>query len=369
MRTAAPRALIVLGIATILGLFSALLSYSSQLANRPMTWWLPFVLNGAYWFSWAAMSPFVFWMARRYRFEKSTIWRPLMAHLAAAALTSLVHLMMMATVRGLLRDDGLAWGWWLSEVQRSYWIYVDWEMVTYWAIVGTIHAFHFQAVVRQREMAAAHLETRLAEARLQSLQRQMHPHFLFNTLHSISALMHKDVMSADRMLALLGDLLRSSLRVTAQEISLKDELELLGKYLAIEQVRFQDRLTVSYDIPAETLDACVPSLILQPLVENALDHGIAPNSGRGRLDVRALRRGDQLWLEVRDDGVGLREDTLTVMQKGIGVSNTRSRLQCLYGAAHQFEFCRIGPRGLTVRLVIPWREAPEPAVALMEWVS
>jgi LytS/YehU family sensor histidine kinase len=183
--------------------------------------------------------------------------------------------------------------------------------------------------------------------------------------------MHRDLAAADKMLALLGDLLRSSLRVNTQEISLKDELELLGKYLAIERIRFQDRLTVSYDIPEETLDACVPSLILQPLVENALDHGIAPNSGQGRLELYARRKGEQLWLEVRDDGVGLREDALTAMQKGIGVSNTRARLQWLYGRAHQFEFCRMGTRGLTVRLVIPWRETVEPgaATATMEWVS
>jgi LytS/YehU family sensor histidine kinase len=293
-----------------------------------------------------------------------------MAHLPTAALTSLVHVMVMSLVAGTLTGK-LSWEWWFADVRSSYWMYADWEMVTYWALVGTSHALHYHAVVRQREVAAAHLETRLVEARLQSLQRQLHPHFLFNTLHGISALMHRDLAAADRMLALLGDLLRSSLRVNAQEISLKDELELLGKYVAIEQIRFQDRLTVSYDIPAETLDACVPSLVLQPLVENALDHGIAPNSGRGRLELYARRKGEQLWLEVRDDGVGLREDALTAMQKGIGVSNTRARLQWLYGAAHQFEFCRAGQRGLTVRLVLPWREAPETVSAnvQMEWVS
>ncbi|HSK10268.1 MAG TPA: histidine kinase, partial [Vicinamibacterales bacterium] len=321
-------------------------------------WWSVLRLNGAYWLAWAALTPFVFWMARRFRFERRALWRPFLAHLPAAAATSLVHVMTMSLVAGLLRGT-ISWEWWIADVRRTYWMSVDWEMVTYWALVGTSHALHYHGIVRQREVAAAQLEARLAEARLQSLQRQVHPHFLFNTLHSISALMHIDLPAADRMLALLGDLLRSSLRLTAQEIPLKDELDLLRKYLEIEQIRFQDRLTVSYDIAGETLDALVPSLVLQPLVENAIEHGIAPNSGPGRLEVFARRKDGQLWLEVRDNGVGLREDSLTAVQKGIGVSNTRSRLQCLYGAASRFEFCRAGPSGLTVRVVIPWRAAAE----------
>ena len=372
MRSAAPRVLLALGIASLLGLFSALLAYSFRLASRtPLSFWHVFPLNLSYWWAWAALTPFVFWMARRYRFGRRDFWRPMLAHLPAAALASLAHVMTMSLVAGLLSGK-LSWAWWLHDVRSSYWMSVDWEMVTYWALVGTSHALHYHAVLRQREIAAAQLEARLAEARLQSLQRQLHPHFLFNTLHSISALMHRDLVAADRMLALLGDLLRSSLKVTAQEIPLKDELDLLGKYVEIEQTRFRDRLTVSYDIPGETLDARVPSLILQPLVENAIDHGIAPNRGRGHLEIWARRKGTQLWLEVRDDGVGLRDDVLAgdlLTATGIGVSNTRSRLQCLYGAAHQFEFCRAGGRGLTVRVVIPWREAAGVVPAVGELVS
>ena len=369
MRSADPRFLTVLGIATLLGVFSSLLAYSFQLTTKDAHWWVLFALNISYWYAWALLAPAIFRLTRRFRFERGTWRRALAAHLPAAALATLAHVMMTALAQGLVRGV-LSWDSWYVQVRRTYWTSVDWEMMTYWTIVGVSHALHFQAALRHRELTSARLETRLAEARLQSLQRQLHPHFLFNTLHSISALMHIDLNAADRMVALLGDLLRSSLQITAQEIPLKDELELLRKYLDIEQLRFRDRLTVSYDIPEETLDARVPSLILQPLVENALDHGIAPNSGHGRLDVRARRDGGRLHLEVSDDGVGLREDALTAVQKGIGVSNTRSRLQYLYGAAQHFEFCRTGPRGLTVRVVIPWRDAP-PALATattVEWV-
>jgi signal transduction histidine kinase len=366
---ASPPFPIILGIATLLGVFSTLLAYSFQLSTSEAKWWVLFALNISYWYVWALMAPAIFRLTRRFRFDRNA-WRPAVAvHLPAAAITALLHVMSTGVAQGLVRGT-LEWDWWLGYVRRTYWMSVDWEMMTYWTIVGVSHALHYHSVVRQRELAAAHLEARLAEARLQGLQRQLHPHFLFNTLHGISALMHIDLAAADRMIALLGDLLRSSLQITAQEIPLKDELELLGKYLDIERLRFRQRLTVSYDVSAETLDALVPSLILQPLVENALDHGIAPSSAGGRLDIRARRDGNRLFLEVVDDGVGLREDALTAIQKGIGVSNTRSRLQCLYGAAQRFEFCRTGPRGLTVRVVIPWRDAaPTPQPKTVEWVS
>jgi sensor histidine kinase YesM len=209
---------------------------------------------------------------------------------------------------------------------------------------------------------AVRLETNLVEARLQSLQRQLHPHFLFNTLHGISALMHRDVEAADQMIALLADLLRATLAIQTQEIPLKDELDLLQKYVDIERIRFADRLTITYDIDPETLDACLPSLLLQPLVENAIEHGIAPTSRPGTVKVSARRAEQTLWLEVQDDGVGLGDDVLAALQDGIGVSNTRSRLRHLYGPAHRFEFVRRGARGLTVRVVVPWHAAtPSPA--------
>jgi len=369
MRSADPRPRTILAVATLLGIYSSLLAYSFQLTMQQANWWRLFALNISYWYAWALLAPLIFRLSRRFRFDRNAWRAPLAVHLAAAGLTALAHVMMTVAVRNFLRG-ALTWDSWYAVVRETYWTSVDWEMMTYWMIVGVSHALHFQSVVRQRELTAAHLETRLAEARLQSLQRQLHPHFLFNTLHGISALMHIDLAAADRMIALLGDLLRSSLQITAQEIPLKDELELLAKYLDIERLRFRHRLTVSYDIPAETLDALVPRLLLQPLVENALDHGIAPSSAGGRIDIRARRDNDRLFLEVIDDGVGLREDALTAIQKGIGVSNTRSRLQCLYGPAQRFEFFRAGPRGLTVRVVIPWHDAvPAAQPRSVEWVS
>ena len=167
--------------------------------------------------------------------------------------------------------------------------------------------------------------------------------------------MHRDVEAADRTLMRLSDLLRLTLEnIGQQEIPLQAELDFLSKYLQIEQTRFADRLIVRFDVQPETLDTLVPNLILQPLVENAIKHGVAKKSGPGHIDISARREGDKLWMEVRDDGVGLSEDALTALQKGIGVSTTRARLQHLFGADYRFEFHR-QPSGLSVVVAIPWQ--------------
>jgi two-component system, LytTR family, sensor kinase len=270
---------------------------------------------------------------------------------------SFTHIAGMEAVHWwLARSEGRDYAWW-TQVQRSAFLYLDWEMMTYWAIVGLSHALLYYRESRARELRAAQLETRLVAAQLTTLQQQLHPHFLFNTLHAISSLMHKDVNAADRVLIQLSDLLRITLEHSGrQDITLDAELGALSKYLAIEQTRFADRLVVRFEIQPETLDCLVPSLLLQPLVENAIKYGVARKSGPGHVDIRARREGDKLVLEVRDDGTGLTEDALTALQKGIGVSTTRARLQHLFGADYRFEFHRLN-QGLAVVVALPWRQA------------
>src|SRR6185436_5586311 len=170
----------------------------------------------------------------------------------------------------------------------------------------------------ERELRASQLEARLAQSRLQVLKMQLHPHFLFNTLNAISELIHRDPESADRMLMDLSDLLRLSLEnLEVQEIPLYKELEFLGKFLEIEQMRFHDRLTVDMQISPETLDASVPNMILQPLVENAIKHGIAPRSGGGRIDIHAVRSNGHLEINVSDDGLGVHIGNLENLPEGV----------------------------------------------------
>jgi sensor histidine kinase YesM len=243
---------------------------------------------------------------------------------------------------------------WRIELQRMFFLHFDWEMMTYWAIVGLSHALAYHREAQTRALKASQLETRLVEAQLQSLQRQLQPHFLFNTLNTISALMHRDVEAADAMIARLSDLLRISLQtVGVQEVSLKEELDFLSKYLEIEQTRFRDRLTVVFDVSPDTFDALVPNLILQPLVENAIKHGIGPRPAPGTITIRSRRISGMLELTVQDNGVGLSAARLSDFNRGVGLSNTRSRLEHLYGSLHRFEFRQPSEGGLLVLIAIP----------------
>jgi sensor histidine kinase YesM len=228
------------------------------------------------------------------------------------------------------------------------------NLLIYWIIVCVSLAFDYYRKFRDRELRAADLERRLAEARLMALQMQLNPHFLFNTLHTISALMHKDVEAADSMVARLSDLLRLALENTdANEVPLEQELDFLRRYLEIEQTRFGDRLAVNLDIAPETLTVPVPNLLLQPLVENAIRHGIEPHRRPGTITLRATRDGDWLRLQVSDNGGGVPAGL--AIQEGVGLANTRSRLQHLYGAAHRFDCARSAEGGFEVRVAVPFR--------------
>ena len=260
----------------------------------------------------------------------------------------------MAGVQWCLLEPGRSFTWWI-EVKRSALQNFDWETMTYWAIAGVSHAVLYYRESRDRALRASQLETQLVEAQMSALRQQLQPHFLFNTLHAISALMHRDVEAADRTLMQLSDLLRMTLEnLGQQESTLKMELEFLSKYLEIEQTRFADRLVVRFDVEPDALDALVPTLLLQPLVENAIKHGFSKKSGPGHIDVRARADNGKLWIEVRDDGRGLSETALTALQKGIGVSTTRARLQHQFGADFRFEFHRL-EEGVAVVVAVPWR--------------
>jgi two-component system LytT family sensor kinase len=354
----------ILLAATGLGVFSTVLaSQLTAMEEGKVLWGRLATLNFGYWYAWALFTPVIAWLANRYRIERGRWPQAAVAHLVGVVVFTAGHVAVLTTT-----------SWWLSMgTSRAYvWSagfkvtliqYFDWEMMTYWAIVGLSLAVAYYHEARERALRASQLETRLVEAQLQTLQRQLQPHFLFNTLHAISALMHKDVEQADRMLSRLSELLRLTLdKVGVAEVRVKDEIEFLEKYLLIEQTRLQDRLSVTFEVQPETLDARVPRLILQPLVENAIKHGIAPRPGEGRIAIRVRREGNRLQMEVRDNGDGLSLDALAALQKGVGLSNTHERLKHHYGIDYRFEFCR-EPGGLTVRVVVPWR-VDQPATHL-----
>jgi two-component system, LytTR family, sensor kinase len=358
---AGPRSILrwpcVVGVATLLGIISSMLAlqFTYSLGRSPARWFALVVLNCTYWYLWALFTPAIVWLSQRFRFEWQGLLRAILVHLPAVALFSFAHIAAMGALQWwFVTMDGRQFSWWY-EVKRNALQNFDWEMMTYWAIAGLSHAVLYYGESRRRALRASQLETRLVEAQMAALRQQLQPHFLFNTLHAISSLMHKDVESADRTLMRLSDLLRMTLENMGEpEIPLQAELDFLAKYLEIEQTRFADRLFVRFDIQPETLDVLVPTLLLQPLVENAIKHGISRKAGAGHIQISARRDDTKLWIEVRDDGLGLSENALIALQKGIGVSTTRARLQHQFGADFRFEFHRLD-EGVAVVVALPWR--------------
>jgi two-component system LytT family sensor kinase len=304
---------------------------------------------------WAALAPGVLWLARRWPLEPGRLARGLALHLAVAPLMALiasalamgVFTLVGATANAEMRGMRLYWGLAIGKLHNNILVYA--------AIVGVRHLVDYHRRYRDRELRASQLEARLAEAQLEGLRAQLHPHFLFNTLHAISALMHRDVEAADRMLTRLSDLLRLMMETGgAQEVPLRQELDFLQGYLEIQQARLGQRLRVALAIEPTTLDALVPHLLLQPLVENAIRHGIAPRAEGGTLEVRAWRDGERLHLTVRDDGPGLPSQ---LRPAGVGLTNTRARLAQLYAGSHTFEVANDPRGGVCVAFSARFREA------------
>jgi signal transduction histidine kinase len=353
---------IILGGATLLGFFSAFqAAYAVALYDEKHQPFLMLLgMNLSYWYAWAVLVPLVLWLGRRFPLERGRWVRSLSVHVPAVLVVTFLHVAISQYATHLVMLamwDGppKAVSWW-SRVKMMYAQYFDWEALGYVAILGVAAARNFQRQAQDRALRASQLETRLAEAQLQALQRQLHPHFLFNTLNAISALMHRDVDAADQMLMRLSDLLRIALdQPGVQEVALKDELDFLAKYLEIEQARFGDRLTVHFDVDPITLDAQVPNLILQPLVENSIRHAIAMKVEPGIIEIRTRRVGEELVLDVGDNGPGFAVRLQPPRGRGVGLANTRSRLEHLYGAGGRLEFSERAGGGLIVRVTVPFK--------------
>ncbi|HWA14922.1 MAG TPA: histidine kinase, partial [Gemmatimonadales bacterium] len=235
------------------------------------------------------------------------------------------------------------------------------DLLVYSALVGIGMGGSIYRQAKDREHRAAQLESQLTRAQLDVLRNQLQPHFLFNTLNTISSLVHSEVEAADRVVSRLGDMLRLSLQHNGRhEVTLGEELDFLAHYVEIQCSRFRERLTVRVEVPPELLEGQVPTFMLQPLVENAIRHGIEPRTHAGQVLVRASRNGDRLVLEVADNGPGLIDPPPagTGNGRGIGLTNTRARLVQLYGPRQAITLANRPEGGVIVRVEIPWRTTP-----------
>jgi signal transduction histidine kinase len=349
---------VVFAVWTLLGLIDAgQMSVVFLLAERPFAWWQVMAVGCADWYMWAALTPLVLWLARRYPFRASVWPRRLLLHTAVSVVLSLLVLtLVVPVVQALWQDPDPPHLIWRRFFLAKFHLYA----LLYWALLCVSHALAYYRAFRDRSLQAARLEARLARAELEALKMQLDPHFLFNTLHTISALMHRDVELADAMLARLGDLLRQTLHAAGtQEVPLAEELDFVGRYLEIHKARLGSRLEVTLDIDPDTRAARVPNLILQPLVENAVLHGVSARPEGGRVEIRSWRGGGALHLEVCDDGPGLGHQPRGRRREGVGLANTRARLRHLYGKSQRLEL-RDGAPGLVVRLDLPFRTAVAP---------
>lgn len=312
------------------------------------------LMNLVTWVGYAMWMPAIFWLGRRFRFDRQGWWRALLVHGPASLVITSVHLSYVGTTRWFLQgvrggDPEL-----MTTILDAFFRTVDQTLPVYWAIIGLQHAVDYYRQARAREVRAARLETRLLSSQLQALQQQLHPHFLFNTLHAISTLVHRDPDKADLMIERLSDLLRITLRkVDVQEVELAEELEYVRAYLDIEQVHFGPRLRIEYRIDAAALDVLVPTLILQPIVENAIRHGLEPLVRPGTLTIEAETDFNMLLLRVRDDGVGFANTFRR--PDGVGLANTRARLDRLYGEAAALTMREQASGGVRVEVTIPLR--------------
>jgi len=330
---------------TAAGLLLAAQAYVSEaMRGRPM----PVARSLAVWLGfasvWALLTPVVIWIARRFPFAGSNVIRALAAHAVGATFVVTLQLALFAFLAPIAGATSAA-GTWLATFQRLLGAAFILDLPLY-AVIVFVAEF---ARVASEARRALTLEAQLADARLRALSSQIQPHFLFNALNTVAVVMEEDVASAQRVLVKLATLLRKAVDTSKQhDVPLREEIAFVRAYLEIEQARFADRLTATIDVADDALDVRVPSLILQPLVENAVRHGIARRAQPGRIDVAVRRIADNLHVTVRDDGPGFRDGA----RDGVGLANTRARLAELYGNQHTFEIDS-GSSGTTASLAFP----------------
>lgn len=347
------KAAFIFGVWTAAGVFFAsqlYFLYPITSGGREISFGRALLINVPFYWLWALLTPAILGLARRFPLERSRWKRNLAVHAGASVALSVIQLLVAgALLYAVVHSGGTSTlSWALGSFFR---LNFHANVLTYAALVALAWAAETYAKYRDRELAASRLQTQLVSAELGALKMQLQPHFLFNTLNAIAALLKPKPEAAESMVLQLAEFLRLTLRSTGRvEVTLREELDFLERYLAIEKTRFGDRLSTHFRIRSDVLDARVPNLLLQPLVENAIRHGIARDANAGRLEVGATREGGRLLLRVADDGPGLGPAPVV---EGIGLTNTRERLRHLFGDDFSLSYANVAGGGFAVALAFP----------------
>jgi signal transduction histidine kinase len=348
---------VIFAVWTFIGLVFTLQGYfTSYRSERPIPFSESLYMQMTWAYLFALATPLVLWASARLPLERQNWLRSALLHLPISVVLGVALTALGRVAIWLKFGYPVGRPLTLESVTRFVIANFSEAIGIYLLIALTSYAFSYYRRFRAGQLRTLQLEAQLSQAQLEALKMQLHPHFLFNTLHSISALLKKDTEAARRMITRLGDFLRMTLENSgAQEVTLQQEMEFLRCYLEIERIRFQDRLVTHVNVEPEVLDAKVPNLILQPIVENAIRHGIAPRSTPGIIEIEAKPHNGSLRIQVRDNGPGIgnHRSPDTLFRKGLGLANTETRLERLYGQTHTFDLENDPAGGLVVTLVIP----------------
>ncbi len=343
--------LLIFAIYTLYILVLLFQTYAATMrSNRTIPYFRQAGLTAVWGYTWALLTPLIIYFGRRLPITRRNIFRNLFLHLGIGIVFAVVHRIIFILFQQIIAPETFV----VPEQTLTIilWVlhYISDGLFQYIFIATVCQAYLYFREAQDREF-------RLQQAELQVLKTQLQPHFLFNTLNAISALSFDAPEIASRVIAQLSDLLRFSLKTDrAAEITLKEELDFVRKYLQIQQTLLQERLEIKWDISPETLDAMVPNMFLQPLVENSIRHGIAPKENGGSIEINSWRLSKTLEIRVRDNGLGVSTNGSETSGEGIGLTNTRARLRHLYGEAHEFELSEPSGGGVMITMTIPFRE-------------
>lgn len=356
--------LIILGVFTLFGCFSTIQFWLfMSMHGMPMppygsttSFLLIAFISLLQWYLWALLTPLLHWISRTCPIRSQSLTKDIQINLSLSIAIVVGKLFIDESLDCFFRfppdkSEPLLQRFFFSAMSPRSFMY----FLIYWTIMAFIYSLQYNKKLREREVVSSQLEAQLAQAQLNALKMQLQPHFLFNTLNSISSLLRENVDAADDMITNLSDMLRYSLNnINVQEATLREEIDFLQHYLDIEQIRFQDRLITEIKIDPAALEARVPSMMLQPIVENSIRHGISKQSLPGKVLIHARRNQNTLEITVIDTGAGFSSDNGV---EGIGLSNTRERLEKLYGSSFTLNFERSPNHETIVRISIPYSES------------